>query len=390
MRAPMLALLATLAAPAALAAPCGGPFPAFVAAMKAEALAAGRSPAAVNAFFAGAEIDPKVLQADRGQGFFRKSFVEFSRALISKGRLDRGLLYAKRYADVFARAQKTYGVPPGILLSFWAFETDYGAVQGDFNTRNALVTLAHDCRRPDIFQPQVLAAIRMVEMGEFDPATTTGAWAGEVGMVQMLPKDIIERGVDGDGDGKVTLKTSVPDALMSAAHMLSMFGWQPNQPWLVEIRVPATLDWAKTGLDTTLPVSQWAAMGVKARSGALPGGGLNASVLLPQGRKGPAFLVFDNYRVLFQWNKSFVYVTTAAYFATRMQGAPEYDAGNPDPVLPLDAMMALQQKLAARGYDVGKPDGILGAATRAAVQKEQERLGLPADGWPTQALLDRL
>lgn len=390
MRLSILAALAALAAPPVAAAPCGGSFPAFLSAMTAEAVAAGHPKASVDAFFADAQEDPKVLRADRGQGFFKKTFIDFSRNLISRARLDRGAINAKRYASVFARAQHDYGVPPGMLLSFWAFETDYGAVQGDFNTRNALVTLAHDCRRPDIFQPQVMAALTLYEQGEFDPDTTTGAWAGEIGMVQMLPKDILERGVDGDGDGKVTLKTSAPDAIMSAAHMLSMFGWKPDQPWLVEIRVPDGLDWSKTGLDKTQTVSQWAAQGVKARTGMLPSGGLAASVLLPQGRKGPAFMMFDNYKVLFQWNKSFVYVTTAAYFATRLEGAPEFDPGTPDPVLSDDAMTALQRKLVARGHDVGKIDGILGSATRAAVQAEQVRLGLPADGWPTQALLDGL
>lgn len=387
----LAALLAALliAGPVA-AAPCGGPFPGFVKQFEAEAVAAGHSRTKVEAFFRGAKIDQKVLAADRAQGVFRKTFIEFSRALISQNRMVNGERNAKKYARVFARAQRDYGVPRGILLAFWAFETDYGAVQGSFNTRDALVTLAHDCRRPDVFQPQLMAAITLYEKGEFDPARTTGAWAGEIGMVQMLPKDILERGVDGDGDGRVTLKTSAPDAILSAAHTLSMLGWRPNEPWLVEVRVPDSLDWSKTGLNTKLPASQWAAMGVRARSGKLPGANLPASILLPQGRKGPAFMVFPNYEALFHWNKSFVYVTTAAYFATRLMGAPPYDAGHPDPQLSLTQMKALQKKLAAKGYDVGKIDGILGRQTRAAVQAEQVRLGLPADAWPTVTLLDRL
>ena len=116
-----------------------------------------------------------------------------------------------------------------MLLAFWAFETDYGAIQGDFNTANALATLAHDCRRPELFRPQLFAALELFERGEFDPATTTGAWAGEIGMVQMLPRDIIENGVDGDGDGEVSLKTSAPDALLSGAKMLQSLGW-PKSP----------------------------------------------------------------------------------------------------------------------------------------------------------------
>ena len=390
MRLLAFAMLGALAAGPVAAVPCGGGFPAFITAMKSEAIAEGHVPAKVDAFFAGAVNDESVLRADLAQGVFRKTFEEFSHSLISRGRLERARANAQQYASVFERARKSYGVPPGILLSFWAFETDFGAVQGNFNTRNALVTLAHDCRRPEIFQPQVMAALSLYEKGEFDPQTTKGAWAGEIGMVQMLPKDILERGVDGDGDGRVTLKTSAPDAIMSAAHMLSMFGWHAGQPWLTEVRLPASFDWAKTGLDHQMSVAEWEAMGVKPRAGGLPAGSLSASVLLPQGRKGPAFLVYPNYMVLFDWNKSFIYVTTAAYFATEIEGAPAYDAGHPDPALSAEEMIALQKKLMRHGHDVGKLDGILGAATRAAVQQEQVRLGLPADGWPTQELLGRL
>ena len=385
---PIAIALSTLAAPA-FAAPCGGDFGGFLQATAAEAAAAGLPADAINSFVSGARQDGAVLKADRSQGVFRKTFLEFSKSLISKNRIDNGAAYARKYDAIFDRALADYGVSRGILLAFWAFETDFGQVQGDFNTRNALLTLAHDCRRPEIFQPQVIAAIRLTAQGDFDPATTTGAWAGEIGMVQMLPLDILERGVDGDGDGLVTLKTSVPDAILSGARLLQHHGWRAGEPWLQEITLPAKMDWSLTGLQTELPVAKWRAMGITARDGDLAKG-LTASVLLPQGRKGPAFLAYRNYKVLFEWNKSFVYVTTAAYFATRLQGASPYDAGNPDPALNADQMMELQRKLAARGYDVGKIDGILGAATRSAAQQEQIRLGLPADAWPTTDLLDAL
>ncbi|MBL9053844.1 MAG: peptidoglycan-binding protein, partial [Tabrizicola sp.] len=241
---------------------------------------------------------------------------------------------------------------------------------------------------PELFQPQVLAAAQLFALDEFDLGTT-GAWAGEIGMVQMLPKDILERGVDGDGDGLVLLKTSEADAILSGARMLQHHGWRANEPWLAEVSLPEDFDWAQTGLGMEKTTEDWAALGVTPLNGPLAPG-LTGSILLPQGRKGPAFLIYPNYRVLFEWNKSFVYVTTAAYFATRIEGAEPYRAGEPDPALELEAMKALQEKLAALGHDVGKIDGILGAGTRAAVQKEQIRLGLPADGWPTRALLDAL
>ncbi|CAN1499080.1 MltB Membrane-bound lytic murein transglycosylase B [Paracoccaceae bacterium] len=385
MRAALIAL--TLATPAA-AAPCGGDFGDFLAAMQAEVVAQGIPPETASSFFQGAQADPKVLKADRSQGVFRKTFLDFSQSLISKGRLTMARDKSQSLDDIFARAEAEYGVSRGILLAFWAFETDFGQVQGDFNTRNALLTLAHDCRRPELFQPQVLAAAQLFALDEFDLGTT-GAWAGEIGMVQMLPKDILERGVDGDGDGLILLKTSQADAILSGARMLQHHGWRAGEPWLTEITLPADFDWAQTGLDVEKTTEDWAALGVTPRAGNLTPG-LPASVLLPQGRKGPAFLIYPNYRVLFEWNKSFIYVTTAAYFASRIEGAEPYNAGEPDPALSLEEMTALQDKLATLGHDVGKIDGILGAGTRAAVQKEQIRLGQPADGWPTRALLDAL
>lgn len=382
--------LASPAAPALAQVPCGGSFSAFVAAMKQEAVRKGFAPATVDAFFKSVRQDQATLRADRAQGIFNKSFLDFSRALISGYRLENGRANIGKYGSIFDVIDRKYGVNRGVLTAFWAFETDFGAFQGDFNTLNSLMTLSHDCRRPELFQPQVFAALKLYERGDFSPTETKGAWAGEIGMVQMLPEDILVNGVDGDGDGHVDLKGSKADALMSGAKMLSALGWKAGQPWLQEVIVPADLDWSKTGLHTMLKVSDWQRMGVRARSGSFQGPNLRASLVLPQGHKGPAFIAYPNYHTLFEWNQSFIYVTTAAYFATRLVGAPVYNAGNPDPALSQAQMKELQRKLQARGHDVGKIDGIWGAKTRIAVQKEQARLGLPADGWPTRALLARL
>lgn len=374
----------------ALAQSCGGSFNGFVSELKAEAIANGHDAGTVDQFFRSVQQDPKVIRADRSQGIFQTPFVEFSRRLISQNRLNAGQRNGERYDAIFDRIESEFGVSRGVLLAFWAFETDFGAFQGDFNTVNALVTLAHDCRRPELFRPQVFAALELFERGDLDPARTSGAWAGEIGMVQMLPEDIIANGVDGDGDGKVSLKTSPADALMSGGQLLSSLGWRRGEPWMQEVVLPDSFDWAQTGLGTWRKAQDWQTFGVRARSGGLARPDLKSAILLPQGRNGPAFLVYPNYNVFFEWNQSFIYVTTAAYFATRLQGADVFQAGNPTPGLSGDQMKALQQRLSDRGYDVGGIDGILGAKTRDAVQKEQARLGLPADAWPTIELLNRL
>ncbi len=384
-----LALALSLLTTPAFGQTCGGSLNSFLDGVRTEAEGMGLPASAINATLNGAALDPNVLKADRAQGVFQKDFITFSRALISQNRIDNGRIYGNRHDSTFDEIETRFGIPRGVLLAFWAFETDYGQVQGNFNTRNALVTLAHDCRRPELFRPQLLAAIELNARGDFNPTTTTGAWAGEIGQVQMLPKDIIESGMDGDGDGHIDLKNSAPDALMSGANVLASLGWAPNEPWLQEINVPSDLNWAETGLTHRKSTSDWAALGVTAAAGDLTAND-SVAVLLPMGRGGPAFLAYPNFNVYFEWNQSFVYVTTAAYFATRLGGASVYDAGNPTPPLTGPQMQALQKKLAARGYDVGGIDGILGAKTRNAVQAEQQRLGQPADAWPTRDLLNAL
>jgi len=382
------ALLLALCLPLAAHAECGGKFSSFVAGLKTEAQRHGLSAAEAEAFLAGVRQDARVLKADRAQGVFRKSFLDFQASVISKNRLQTGAAMARKHDSVFDRAESEYGVSRGVLLAFWALETDFGQVQGDFNTRDALVTLAHDCRRPELFRPQVMAAAELFARGDFDPARSIGAWAGEIGQVQMLPADILRNGVDGDGDGHVNLKGSSADALLSGAKMIAGMGWRRGEPWLQEIVVPQDMDWAQTGLNHSLTTADWARMGVQPRSGRFEGA--QGSVLLPMGRKGPAFLAYPNFKVLFEWNKSFVYVTTAAYFATRLEGAPRIDPRAAEPGLSAAQMKVLQQKLQARGHDVGPLDGILGEKTREAVQAEQARLGMPADAWPTAALLGAL
>lgn len=369
--------------------PCGGSFNNFLDGLKAEAPAHSIDADTAARFLSSVRKDPAVLRADSAQGVFQRPFVDFSRRLISNDRIIRGRSNAQRYDGIFDRIEAEFGVDRNVLLAFWAFETDYGAIQGDFNTANALVTLAHDCRRPELFRPQIFAAMELFARGDFDPVTTTGAWAGEIGMVQMLPRDILESGTDGDGDGHVSLKTSAPDALISGGKMLSSLGWRPNEAWIDEVSVPDGFDWSLSGLETEKTGAQWAELGITALDGTLETS-LPASLILPQGRRGPAFLAYPNFRVYFEWNQSFTYVLTAAYFATRLSGAGIYDVGTPEEGLSSTQMQQLQSKLQARGYDVGDIDGILGAKTRQAVQAEQKRLGLPADAWPTPELLSRI
>lgn len=371
------------------AAPCGGDFDAWKQGVADEARAAGVGEAGLDAL-AAATFDTRVLARDRAQGVFSQTFTQFSGRMISAYRLKQGTTMLQKYGSVFARAQQEFGVQPAIVTAFWALETDFGAVQGDFNTLNALVTLSNDCRRPAVFRRQIVPLLKLIDRGDL-PADVKGAWAGEIGQTQMLPIDYLEDSVDGDGDGKVDLRNSAPDVIMTTAKKLQLKGWKRDQPWVQEVRLPETLPWEQTARTNKMAISQWNQWGVTNPDGSpLADNGLKAGLALPMGRKGPAFLTYDNFDVYIEWNQSFTYALTAAVMATRFAGAPTYDPRNPEPGLSIEQMKELQTKLEARGYDVGKVDGILGTNTRDAVRKEQVRLGIPADGWPTPELLGKL
>jgi hypothetical protein len=196
--------------------------------------------------------------------------------------------------------------------------------------------------------------------------------------------------MDGDGDGHVNLKQSAPDAILTAAKFIKSLGFTAGQPWIQEVSLPENLPWEKTGLQAGMTAGDWFALGVTPRDGNTAFPQLAASVVIPQGRHGVAFMTYPNFNIYLEWNQSFIYTTSAAYFATRLAGAPSYETRAPEQGLSDEGMKALQAKLQAKGHDVGKIDGILGSGTRAALQKEQLRLGLPADGWATEAVLNAL
>ena len=383
------ALLAATVATPALAQQCGGDFEAWKLVVAAEARQAGVGELGLVAL-ENTQISEAVLKRDRAQGVFTQTFAEFSNRMINEYRLKQGAANLAKYADVFARAEEDYGVPGPVIAAFWGLETDFGAVQGDFNTLNSLVTLAHDCRRPELFRPQIVPLLTLIDRGVL-PADTKGAWAGEIGQTQILPSDYLARGVDGDGDGKVDLRNSPADVILTTGNKILSRGWKRGEPWIQEVQIPDSLPWEQTGRTNKLPLSTWAEWGVTNRDGSpLKDNGLRAGLVLPMGHRGPAFLSYDNYDIYLEWNQSFIYTLTAAHLASRLAGDPAFDRRNPEEGLVGESMKLLQHKLAALGHDVGKIDGILGSGTREAVRKEQMRLGLPVDGWPTPALLANL
>lgn len=369
-----------------------GNFEHWLEAFKQEAASQGISRQAISAALDGVTFDPSVIKRDRGQGVFQQSFLQFSERMTAIGRYQNGLKQIKANAALFARIEQQTGVPPAVVAALWGLESDYGAYKGGiFPIIRAVATLAYDCRRSEFFRKQLMDAVRIVQRGDLRPDEMIGNWAGELGPTQFTPSDYFKHGLDFDGDGRVDMIRSVPDALASAANLLKSFGWQRGQPWLQEVRVPAQMPWEQAGLDIQHPRLQWARWGVTAAHGALPADTLPASLVLPMGRNGPAFLAYPNFKTYTEWNAAIVYATTAAYFATRLAGAPVVGKGNAPVVVPTpDHVKELQRLLIAQKMLTGEADGRLGSVTRASVKQAQIKLGLPADSYPTPELIERL
>lgn len=398
---PTLLTLLALASPALAqhpregqTAPCrtSGSFDAWLAQFKQEAAAAGVSQRTLAAAAPYLVYDQGIVNRDRGQRVFGQAFIEFSDRMAAAYRMQQGQAKLKAHANAFARAEQQYGVPGAVIAAFWGLESDFGANMGKLPTLTSLVTLAYDCRRAAMFREELTSALKVVERGDLAPSEMIGSWAGELGQTQFLATLYEKFAVDGDGDGRRDLLRSPSDVIMSTANYIASLGWRRGEPWLQEVAVPANLPWDQADLTVQHPRAQWAKWGVTLPGGrALPNDGLPASLLLPMGRHGPAFLAFNNFKIYTTWNNSLIYATTAAYLANRIAGAPALKRpAAPIAQLGFNELKEMQQLLARMGFNVGKIDGILGQQSRIAVKTMQVKYGLPADSWPTAELLARL
>ena len=364
-------------------------FDRWLADFRQHAAAQGISPATLDAALAGLTPVVRVVELDRRQPEFLSTFADYLGKRVTPGRVARGQELMQEHADLLDTVEQRYGVPKQVLVAFWGLETNFGANMGTLNIPASLATLAWDGRRSAFFRGQLLDALRIIDAGHVAAIDMNGSWAGAMGHMQFIPSTFRAYAVDGDGDGRIDLWQSLPDAMHSAANYLQRAGWRAGEPVAIEVRLPDGFDWRQARVAHRLPVADWTARGVVAADGnPLPGVAGRTAIVLPQGWQGPAYLVFDNFDVVMDWNRSQNYALSVAQLAHQLAGgAAQVAQGGETDALSTAQLKALQTALNELGFDTGTPDGLLGPRTQTALRRYQVRHQLPADGYPAPGML---
>jgi len=334
----------------------------------------------------------RVIRADRNQPEFVATLADYLGRRVTDARVERGrALYAEHRA-LLNRLTNEYGVPGHYIVAFWGLETNFGAVQGNVPVFDSLSTLACDARRSAYFTDQFIDALRIVDRGDVEHDIMLGSWAGAMGQTQFMPSNYLQYAVDGDGDGRVDLWRSTPDALTSAANFLRGIGWQRGERWGREVLLPEAIDFELTGRDGQQPLARWRELGITDVTGRpIPAVDMRAALLVPAGQTGPAFLVYDNFDVIMRWNRSEFFAIAVGHLADRIAGGAALTQPPPAHApITRDDVVRVQTYLADNGYDSGSADGILGPQSRAALRALQRDLGLPPDGFLSSELIERL
>ena len=368
-------------------------FEAWLEAFKQDARRAGISESTLTDAFEGVEPIERVIELDRRQPEFTQTFWRYMNRAVTPGRVERGRKLLAKHRRLLRRIERRFGVQPHFLVAFWGLETNFGSLLGSQPVIGALATLAYDDRRSAFFRSELLAALKIVEAGHKRPSDMKGSWAGAMGQLQFMPSTFVAHAVDGDGDGRVDIWDSYPDSFASAANYLRNLDWRGKERWGREVRLPKDFDYALADLAVEKPVSKWQALGVRRANGrALPRSKMTGSIILPAGADGPAFLVYQNFRAILQWNRSVLYALAVGYLSDRVAGLGQLRTRPPaeEQRLRREEVEEMQRLLLALGFDPGEPDGIAGSRTRSAVRAYQLEAKLPADGYPTVALLKGL
>lgn len=358
-----------------------------VANLQAQAREQGISEQVASNVLGQVRFKEKVIELDNRQPEFTQTFADYYNRRVTPDRVEKGRALLEKHRDLLEKVKRDTGVPPHYLVAFWGLETNFGSFFGSMPVPDSLTTLACDNRRSTYFTGELMAALKIIESGDITADRMEGSWAGAMGHVQFMPSVFLRYAVDGDGDGRRDLWGSIPDAMASAGNFLENLGWVPELRWGREVTLPENFSYALAGRDETRPVSEWRALGVKNAFGdPLPNVDVAASLLVPSGHRGPAFLVYQNFDVIMRWNRSEFYALAVGRLADRIAGAAPLQNPPPEDGLRLtrDQVRQMQVYLNEQGFEAGEADGVMGPATRRALSRFQQTQGLIADGYPSE------
>jgi membrane-bound lytic murein transglycosylase B len=339
------------------------------------------------------EPDQKVLALDARQPEFSLTYARYVGSAVNADRIVKGQQRLAQNRALLDAIQAEYGVPPQYIMAFWGMETNYGSFMGDFVVVRSVATLACMTKRQAFFSNETVQALRILAMNQMSSPQLRGSWAGAMGNMQFMPSTFMKWGVDRDGNGRIDLWHSLPDSFASAANFLRGIGFRPGLPSSEEVFLPQGFPLDEADSSVEKPVRTWAAMGVrKAGGAALPNVDAPSSIILPAGWRGPAFILYPNFKAVMNWNRSTLYALSIGILARQIAAGPGVMQAAPpdDEPLSRNTVVDMQTRLARLGLYSDEVDGLLGPKTRSAVRLYQKQLGLPADGHPTPDFVRRL
>ncbi|RYF33770.1 MAG: lytic murein transglycosylase [Comamonadaceae bacterium] len=367
-------------------------FAQWVAGFRPEARAAGVSEATLTSALDTARFVPRVVELDQAQPEFTRAVWSYLDNTVTPQRVAQGQEKLQQLRAPLDSAAARYGVPPAIVVAIWGMESNFGGNYGNTPTIDALATLGFEGRREAWAKRELIAALQIIDRGDIDANHLIGSWAGAMGQTQFMPSNFLAYAVDADGDGRRDIWGSMADVVASTANFLARSGWQAGQPWGVEVRLPPGFDHGRADTSVRQSGGQWAAEGVQGVDGRPLPDLADSTILLPAGARGPAFLTGPNFRAILRYNNSTSYALAVGLLAQRLDGGAGVQAPWPRDLVALtrSETRELQSALNERGFASGTPDGVMGPATRDGVRGYQRSVGLPADGYPSAELLQRL